>query len=456
MKIFLRIIIYLFLLVVPVLVAGILGSMSSMNVTMGDIENRPDGYDSSLIERPPYDPGKPTVAVMAGSDSTEVLDFLIPYELFSVTNEFNVFAIAPTTNVTTLSGGLDIIPHYSFDELDGLLGRSPDVLVVPAIFYMDNEGYAAVREYIQKHSGSGTTVLSICAGAANLADAGVLDGRSATTHFGDMIYLERKYEETNWVKGKRYVVDHNIVTSAGITSGIDASLYVIAEMAGEDVAREVAATIHYPDFHYVNDPTMEHFSFTLSDAIFPLYTAYNWNKQQKGVLLFEGMEEIALGTVFDTYPVAATAITLTIAETMSPLKTQHGLYVVPRNDFDDAPNIKRLFVMGTNATTDASDEISAWETLNRDAEIVYFNAQQPERFVLEPAIEDLALQSNNPIAAFAAKRLEYRADGLQLEGNRYAIGAISTPLLIMFLSLLVAIIIDKRFIKNKQKVNIEG
>ena len=96
-----------------------------------------------------------------------------------------MFAVAPTGNVTTLSGGLDVIPHYSFEDLNALLGKSPDVLVVPYIFQMESEAYQPVKDYIQKHSTDETTILSICGGAVNLADAGLLDGKSAATHWAD-------------------------------------------------------------------------------------------------------------------------------------------------------------------------------------------------------------------------------------------------------------------------------
>ncbi|WP_134703219.1 hypothetical protein [Ammoniphilus sp. YIM 78166] len=71
--------------------------------------------------KPIHDPAKPTVTVVLGSEVTEGLDFTIPYEIFSRTGAFNVYAVAEDTQVKSLTRGLDVILHYSFREMDELL-----------------------------------------------------------------------------------------------------------------------------------------------------------------------------------------------------------------------------------------------------------------------------------------------------------------------------------------------
>lgn len=449
MKRLVRIVVFLIVLVLPVTVSGGIGGMLKMNEMMGDIENRPEGFTSDMITPSEYDPDKPTVGVVLGSDNSEILDVLIPYELFSATGKYNVYTVSPTNNLTTLSGGLDIIPHYSFEELNELVGGDLDVLVVPAIFYTANVEYDSVREYIKGHSGSQTTILSICAGAENLADAGLLDYVPATTHFGDMVKLKMMYRDVDWVKGKRYVVYDNVVTTAGITSGIDGSLYVISQMFGEETAKSVAEELNYHDLQYVNDPTMEHFGLGLPDVIALLNGGYHWITNKDGVLLYEGMEETALGTIFDAHTISGTTSTRTIGETVSPIKTKNGLFIVPRYTKDTWPSIERMIVTGTNALHDKDKYSSVVEALPEGVELVYLHAKEPERFILEPALEDLAKQTNNPTATFAAKRLEYRADALELEGPRFALGVTLLPIVLLFLSLLLAIILDKRFFRKR-------
>lgn len=99
---------------------------------------------------------------------------MVPYEMFAMTGEFNVFAVAPDNKVKSITGGLDLLPHYSFKEMDRLLGKSPDIIVIPYMPMVDKKKYQPVREWIQKHKDA--TLLSICGGAANLADTGLLKG----------------------------------------------------------------------------------------------------------------------------------------------------------------------------------------------------------------------------------------------------------------------------------------
>src|SRR3954465_1243630 len=80
---------------------------------------------------PVYNPLKPTVAVMLGGEKTEAIDFVAPYELFASSEAFNVYAVAPKKQLTSLTGGLSVMPHYSYQELDDLLGKKPDVVVIP-------------------------------------------------------------------------------------------------------------------------------------------------------------------------------------------------------------------------------------------------------------------------------------------------------------------------------------
>jgi AraC family transcriptional activator FtrA len=159
------------------------------------------GYDRSFptvkaVKIPEYKPNKPTVAVILGNATTEVFDFMVPYEMFSMTDAFNVFAVAPDNNVKRITGGLELIPHYSFKELDQLLGKSPDIIVIPYMTMVEKEGYQPVREWILKHSSDQTTVLSICVGAENLADTGLLKGKSAAIHWQVFDLIKRKYRDT--------------------------------------------------------------------------------------------------------------------------------------------------------------------------------------------------------------------------------------------------------------------
>ncbi|KAG2871932.1 hypothetical protein PC115_g24731 [Phytophthora cactorum] len=299
MKSVLRFMIYLIIVVIVVAGGGTIGFISTMNSGMST-------YDKSApvlnnVQVPEYDANKPTVAVLLANEVTEVFDFLVPYEMFAMTEAYNVYGVAPERKIKSLTGGLDVIPHYSFDEMDTLLGKSPDIIVIPFMPILDEKRYAPVREWIQKHSTVNTTLLSICNGAENLADTGLLDGKSAATHWGDVNRLIKKYPEVQWVKDQRYVQQGSIISSAGLTSGIDATLRVISDQLGDAAAKKVAEQMSYPSYDYVLNPHMEPFNAKLSDITYIMNNAFQWKKVKAGVLLYNGADELDLSSAFDTY-----------------------------------------------------------------------------------------------------------------------------------------------------------
>src|SRR5581483_11864884 len=111
-------------------------------------------------------------------------------------------------------GDLSIVPHYSFSEYDTAFGGAVDLLVVPYIPNADTAD-AAVLRWIREKADAGTTVLSICAGALVVADAGVLEGQTATTHHFSMLLAQRTHPEVQWVHGQRYVDSGRFISSAG-------------------------------------------------------------------------------------------------------------------------------------------------------------------------------------------------------------------------------------------------
>jgi AraC family transcriptional regulator, transcriptional activator FtrA len=445
-------IIRIFVYTLTFIISPILTGIAGINLS---IKERLTTAQSSEIEenvKPPiYDSKKPTVAVLLGYELTEAVDFIAPYELFSASEAFNVFAVAPEKQKTTLTGGLDVIPHYSFMELDELLKKEPDVMVIPFIPTVSEKGHQAVHDYILKHSSKKTIILSICNGAENLANTGLIDGSSATTHWGDINRVEKKYPKVNWIRGLRYVETDNIINSAGLTSGIDATLHVIAKFVGEGVAKSLAENMNYPTYHYVNHPEVEQYRFQLPDAIYLLNLAFTWKKQKAGVLLYHGMDELSLISVFDTYAASATTQIITIADSKAPIITKHNLNLLAQHDFATAPKVKRILLTGTQVKTIANTDIKHWEKRKTDTEMVYLNDNSPERYVFEPALEDLAKQTDIPTAKFASRRLEYRGDALQLEGNLVPFGVILKPIIIGLTSLLLVIYLDNRFIKRRLK-----
>ncbi|TLS52758.1 DJ-1/PfpI family protein [Paenibacillus antri] len=444
----LRFIVYLSIFV---LLVGGIGTIGA-NRSRADWLSVRDAPTPALeeVKIPTYDPDKPTVAVLLGNPLTEVFDFMVPYEMFAMTELYNVFAVAPDNNVKSLTGGLEIVPHYSFEEMDDLLGRSPDLIVVPYMPMSNQEKYRPVREWLQRHAK--TNIVSICSGSRNLADAGLLHGKTSTAHWRMFGHSESTYPETNWVRDQRFVQDGNIVSSAGLTSGIDAVLYVISKQFGETAAENVAREMNYPSYHFVKNPTVKPYYIDLTEGIYYLNLAFQVSKEKIGVLLYDGMEEGALASVFDTFSPLGTAKVITISDSTRPIRTKYKLNLIARHQSFDAPSIDQLFVTGKQAPTISNKDITRWKEMNNAAEPEFIHSEIPDRFVFDSTLEELARQEGYLTARWVAKRLEYRADHLKLEGTPLAAEPFLYLMFLGTIALLLAMFIDRRFIIKKGKV----
>ncbi|WNQ12527.1 DJ-1/PfpI family protein [Paenibacillus aurantius] len=400
-----------------------------------------------------YDPLKPTVAVMLGGEQTEAIDFVAPYELFASSEAFNVYAVAPKKQLTTLTGGLNVMPHYSYKELDDVLGKKPDVVVIPFIPPGSAPDQKEVNDYIRNHSGPETILLSICNGAENLASTGLLNGKSATTHWGDIGRVEEKYPQVEWIRGQRYVENGNIVNSAGLSAGIDASLHVISRFAGSGTAKRLADAMRYPTYTFVDHPEAEQYRLQPSDALILLNYAFAWKKEKAGVLLYDGMDELSLITLFDTYAATGRVRLVPTAQSKELIATKHGLYLAPSAEFHSAPAFKRMLVTGVDARETSLQALAAWKERKPDSEISFLNADSPESFVFEPVLKDLAKHTDVMTAKYAARRLEYRGENLRLKGLWISSMLILKPVLIGILAMLLAMALfhRKRWPSGKYK-----
>ena len=182
----------------------------------------------------------------------EVLDFCGPFEVFSVTrlNEerrreetspFEVLIVAEQPEVVVTTGGMKVTPDYTLDTCPPL-----DILVVPG-GWGTRAGIKNTRlvAWIAERARQVETLTSVCTGSMLLGQAGLLDGRHATTHWRALPWMRESFPAAT-VEDKLHVVeDGNVLTSAGISAGIDMALRVVARYYGETVARNTARNMEY-------------------------------------------------------------------------------------------------------------------------------------------------------------------------------------------------------------------
>ena len=187
----------------------------------------------------------------------EVLDFCGPFEVFSVTrldealrredpSPFEVVLVAETAAPIVTTGGMKVTPDHTLDDCPPL-----DVLVVPGGWGTRTQRLnPRLVGWIAERAKRVETLTSVCTGSLLLGQAGLLDGRRATTHWRALDLMRELFPAIK-VEDQMHVVEEgNVLTSAGISAGIDMALRVVARYHGEAIARNTARNMEY---RYTND-----------------------------------------------------------------------------------------------------------------------------------------------------------------------------------------------------------
>lgn len=193
---------------------------------------------------------RPIKVAFAISQHVNVMDVAGPWEVFADTSikdaqgkdvsPYELYTVAANATPLHSEGanhpGLTITPDYDFAH-----APTPDIVVVPA-----QMGGKELQAWLRKIHAQHVTIMSVCTGAFQLAHAGLLNGKQATTHhwfFGD---FAREFPHVKLVKGVRYVqADPITFTAGGLTSGVDLALHLVAERFGQDTAQQTANFMEY-------------------------------------------------------------------------------------------------------------------------------------------------------------------------------------------------------------------
>ena len=180
-------------------------------------------------------------------NEVEVLDFAGPYEVFSKASKgkekiFEVKTIGETGEIISARNGLKVLPDLNFKD-----NLAFNILIIPG-------GYGAeeieirnptVIDWIKLQQNKVEILASVCTGALLLAEAGVLDNKKATTHWMDWNRLEKEYPKVEVIRNVKFVDEGRILTSGGISAGINMSFHIVKRLFGTEVAKELAKRMEY-------------------------------------------------------------------------------------------------------------------------------------------------------------------------------------------------------------------
>ncbi|HVM66647.1 MAG TPA: DJ-1/PfpI family protein [Acidimicrobiales bacterium] len=180
-------------------------------------------------------------------DGVEELDWVGPWEVLRTWQEYwpddgvSVFTAAHTDGAITCAKGMRAVPDHRWDWAPRI-----DVLVYPGGRGTRAQlGDEPMREWLRATARTASLMTSVCTGSLVFADAGLLDGRPATTHWGSLELLAKLGRDIDVRPDDRFVDDGDIITASGVSAGIDMALHLVARLHSAERSREVRRSIQY-------------------------------------------------------------------------------------------------------------------------------------------------------------------------------------------------------------------
>ncbi|MFK4325703.1 transcriptional regulator GlxA family with amidase domain [Bacillus sp. RC55] len=180
-------------------------------------------------------------------NEVEVLDFAGPFEVFSVTATsegqlFTVHTVSQDGEMITARNGLKVQPDYSIENLPPV-----DILIIPGgLGVRENEmKNEIITNWIREQMKEVKLMTSVCTGALLLAKAGLLDGFKATTHWASIESFRNDFPNVEVLENVKFVDEGHVITSGGISAGINMSFHIVRNLLGARVAEETAKRMEY-------------------------------------------------------------------------------------------------------------------------------------------------------------------------------------------------------------------
>ena len=167
----------------------------------------------------------------------EIIDFSGPWEVFAAAG-MDVYSVASSTSVVATSMGLKLKPDYSYVD-----APMPDILLVPGGNV--NPADTAAVNWISRVDKKSKHTMSVCTGAFYLAAGGLLDNLTATTNYPAVEALQQFAPKSKIIANVRFVDNGHIITSAGLSSGIDAAFHLVSLYLGKAQTKKLANALEY-------------------------------------------------------------------------------------------------------------------------------------------------------------------------------------------------------------------
>ena len=288
-------------------------------------------------------------------------------------------------------------------------------------------------------------------GADVLAEAGLLDGRPATSHWLGLIGLRRNHPGVRWTDGVTYVDDGDVISTAGVLSGVDGAPRVVERMVGQAAAAKAARAVAWPAYHPGGPAPIQRSRPAPADVVGLLSAGYRWDRPSTGVLLTDGVGEIELASAFRPYTeLSYLARPVAVTTDGRPVRSRHGLTFAPRADLASAaPRLDRLVVPGADAARRA-----AADGLDLPEGLAPMYLHDQPGFAFDAALVDIARTRDVATARWVAKTLQYPTGDPRLSGPAWPWTLTLRPILLAAAT--IAAVLGVRFLRRRRRGGFRG
>src|SRR6476661_7637825 len=174
-----------------------------------------------------------------------MFDMLAPFNVFSATEQLNVFIVAKDAAPIPLKKDLYVLPQLTFSQVDAQHIKA-DVIVIPALSARDDHQDPAIVNFIKNHFGSDTRILSICDGASTAAATGLYDGKYLTAHATDYECVKKYWDKPIWTQNVTVAQSGNLYSTAGVANAVEGALKITQDVLGTQAREKAAQQVNYP------------------------------------------------------------------------------------------------------------------------------------------------------------------------------------------------------------------
>ena len=281
--------------------------------------------DATISALKPPKRERPLVAILGINDATETTDYLMPYGILRRADVADVVALSTAPGPVTLYPALRVEPDATIADFDTQYPEGADYVIVPAMSRNDDP---VALEWIRSQANKGATIIGVCVGATVVAETGLLDGKRATTHWYSLKGMLDRHPSIQYVPDRRLVVDQNVVTTTGISASLPMTLTLIEAIAGREKAESVAQNLGVEQWDTSHNSAA--FKMTRPFALTVLgNTLAFWNREQLGIELSPGMDEVSLALAADAWSRTYRSRALTFSGSAEAVMTQNGARILP-------------------------------------------------------------------------------------------------------------------------------